>query len=117
MADEVPEVPPPANRGMWMLVIGLAIAILIVLAAMIGMAVKQAFWGQKPVATTTATLKPGEVPELNLDLAPGTSLTDARMDGANLVVRITGPDAEEILIIDPAKSKVLSRVRLNKKAP
>ncbi len=116
MADEVPEVPPPANRGMWMLVIGLGIAILLVLAAMIGMAVKQALWRPKPAATATATLKPGEVPELNIDLSPGTSLAEAHMDGANLVVRITGPDAEEILIVDPAKSRVLSRVRLNKKA-
>jgi len=100
-----------------MLVIGLGIAIIVVLAAMIGMAIKQAVWGPKSMPTATATLKPGEVPELNLDLAPGTALAEAHMDGANLVMRITGPEADEILIIDPAKSKVLSRVRLNKKAP
>jgi hypothetical protein len=99
-----------------MLVIGLGIAIIVVLALMIGMAIKQAVF-DKPAPTTTATFKPGEVPELNLDLAPGTSVAEARLDGANLVVRVTGPEADEVLIIDPAKSRVLSRVRFNKKAP
>ena len=84
---------------------------------MIGMAVKQAVFDAKPAPSATATLKPGEVPELNLELAPGTSVAESRMDGATLIVRITGPDADEILLIDPAKSKVLSRVRFNKKAP
>jgi hypothetical protein len=116
MADVVPQEPPPANRGLWMLVIGLGIAIIVVLALMIGMAIKQALF-DKPASTATATFKPGEVPELNLDLAPGTSVAEARLDGSNLVVRIAGPDADEVLIIDPTKSRVLSRVRFNKKAP
>ena len=38
------------------------------------------------------------------------------MDGNTLIVRISGPESEEILILDPAKQKVLSRVRFNKKA-
>jgi hypothetical protein len=99
-----------------MLVIGLGIAIIVVLALMIGMAIKQAVF-DKPAPTTTATFKPGEVPELNLELPAGTTVAEARLDGANLVVRITGPEADEVLIIDPAKSRVLSRVRFNKKAP
>lgn len=99
-----------------MLVIGLGIAIIVVLALMIGMAIKQAVF-DKPAPTTTATFKPGEVPELNLDLPAGTSVAEARLDGANLVVRVTGPEADEVLIIDPAKSRVVSRVRFNKKAP
>lgn len=116
MADVLPQEPPPTNRGLWMLVIGLGIAILLVLAAMIGMAVKQALY-DKPAAATTATLSPGEVPELNLDLPAGTAVAEARLDGSHLIVRVTGPEADEILVIDPAKSKVLSRVRFNKKAP
>ena len=116
MANVVPEAPPPANRGLWMLVIGLGIAIVVVVALMIGMAVKRAVF-DKPAEATVATLKPGEVPELNLDLPAGATVSETRLEGANLVVRITGPEAEEILIIDPAKSKVLSRVRFNKKAP
>jgi hypothetical protein len=111
-----PPIPAPANRGLWMLVIGLGIAILLVLAAMIGMAVKQAMYG-KPEALATATLNPGEIPELNLDLAAGTAIAETRLDGATLIVRITGPESEEILLLDPAKQKVLSRVRFNKRTP
>ena len=100
-----------------MLVIGLGIAIIVVLALMIGMAIKQAVFDKKDAPAATASLKPGEVPELNIDLAPGTAVAEARLDGATLVVRIAGHEADEVLVIDPAKSKVLSRVRFNKKAP
>lgn len=122
MADVVPQAPPPSNtntsnRGLWMLVIGLGIAILVVVAAMIGMAIKRTMFDTKAPASTTATLKPGEVPELNLDLPPGTSVAESRLDGATLIVRITGPEGDEILLIDPAKSRVLSRVRFSKRAP
>ena len=91
MADVVPQAPPPSNRGLRMLVIGLGVAILIVVAAMIGMAIKRAVFDPKAPASATATLKPGEAPELNLDLAPGTSVAESRLDGATLIVRITGP--------------------------
>lgn len=100
-----------------MLVIGLGIAIIVVLALMIGMAIKQAVFDKKDAPAATASLKPGEVPELNIDLAPGMTVTETRIDAGLLIVRITGASAEEILVIDPTKSKVLSRVRLNKQAP
>ena len=113
MPDVVPEAPPPANRGLWMLVIGLGIAILLVVAAMIGMAVKRAY-STEPAQTTTVAVKPGEIPELNLDLAAGQTIVDTRLEDGHLIVRVTGTAADEILVIDPAKSKVLSRVRFNK---
>jgi len=116
MADVVPQATPPSNRGLWMVVIGLGIAIIVVVAAMIGMAIKRTVFDKKP-ASATATLNPGDVPELNLDLPAGTTIAESRLDGATLVVRITGPDGDEILIIDPAKSRVLSRVRFTKRAP
>lgn len=116
MSDVVPEAPPPANRGLWMLVIGLGIAILLVVAAMIGFAIKKGF-NKEAEQTTTAAFRPGEVPELNLDLAPGQAIADTRIEGGLLIVRVTGTAADEILVIDPAKSKVLSRVRFNKKTP
>ena len=105
-----------------MLVIGLGIAILVVLALMIGMAIKQALYPKTgdtaaPAAAATASLKPGDAPELNLDLAPGMTVAETRMDGPHLIVRLTGPSTEEILVIDPAKQRVLSRIRFNKKTP
>ena len=113
MTDVVPEAPPPANRGLWMLVIGLGIAILLVVAAMIGMAIKRGY-ATEPAQTTTVAVKPGEVPELNLDLAAGQTIADTRIEDGLLIVRVTGTAADEVLVIDPAKSKVLSRVRFNK---
>ena len=123
MAEAIPQDPPPSNnRGLWMLVIGLGIAIIVVLALMIGMAIRQAVYGKPSETTaatpsTSATLKPGDVPELNLDLAPGMNVAETRMDGTHLIVRLTGPNAEEILVIDATKQRVLSRIRFNKKTP
>jgi hypothetical protein len=118
MAEVLPETPPPANRGLWMLVIGLGIAILLVVAAMIGMAIRNAYskGPEAPASTPQAPLQPGASPELNLDLEPGASVTEARMDGSNLIVRITAPASDEVLIIDPARSRVINRIRFNKKA-
>ena len=117
MADVVPETPPPANRGLWMLVIGLGIAILLVVAAMIGFAIKNAYSKDPGASTPQAPLQPGASPELNMDLEAGAAVTDARMDGTHLIVRITSPSSDEVLVIDPAKSRVINRIRFNKKAP
>lgn len=100
-----------------MLVIGLGIAILLVVAAMIGMGIRNAYNKDATPALSTSVVKPGEIPELNLDLAPGASITESRMEGTHLVVRITGPQGDEVLVIDPVRQKVLSRIRFNKKAP
>ncbi|MEQ1754675.1 MAG: hypothetical protein ABL973_11135 [Micropepsaceae bacterium] len=118
MAEVVPEQPPASNRGLWMLVIGLGIAILLVVAAMIGMAIRNAYSkGPETSAPVQATLKPGEAPELNLDLEPGATVSDAKMDGSLLIVRVTSPVSDEVLVIDPAKSKIINRIRFNRKAP
>jgi ABC-type lipoprotein release transport system permease subunit len=121
MTDVVPEQPPASNRGLWMLVIGLGIAILIVVAAMIAMAVRNMM--RKDAAATAphltsqaVVLKPGEIPELNVDLDPGAAVADAKLDGTTLVVRITAPDGDQVLIIEPSTSKVVSRIRFNRKA-
>ncbi len=107
MADVVPQPPPASNRGLWFLVVGLGVAILLVLAAMIGWAVNRARTDASPQAMAS---------ELNLDLAPDTAIAEARMDGTFLIVHITGPQGDEVLVIDPTKSKVISRVRFNKKS-
>lgn len=120
MTDVVPETPPPANRGLWMLVIGLGIAILLVVAAMVGMAIRRAWMPKKPepVATSEtapASFRPGETTELNLDLEAGASVTDAKLEGKTLVVRITAPSSDQVFMIDPETSKVISRIRFNRK--
>jgi hypothetical protein len=120
MTDVVPEQPPASNRGLWMLVIGLGIAILIVVAAMIAMAVRNVMHKDAPATSSqgqAVVLKPGEIPELNFDLDAGAAVADARLDGKTLVVRITAPTGDQVLIIEPSTSKVISRIRFNRKAP
>ena len=121
MTDVVPETPPPANRGLWMLVIGLGIAILLVVAIMVGMAIRRVWMPKKPEAVTTTsevaapTSLPGEAMELNLDLEPGASVADAKLEGRTLVVRVTSPTSDQVFMIDRDSSKVISRIRFNRK--
>lgn len=120
MTDVVPETPPPANRGLWMLVIGLGIAILLVVAIMVGMAIRRVWMPKKPEAQTTTevaepTSLPGEAMELNLDLEPGASVADAKLEGRTLVVRVTSPTSDQVFMIDRDSSKVISRIRFNRK--
>ena len=104
----------PANRGLWYLVIGLGVAILIVVAAMIGLAIRNAF-SKKPDTTALAvTTVPGDVPELALDLPAGATVAETHMEGTTLLVRINSPAGDEIFVIDPRAAKVLARVKLNK---
>lgn len=122
MTDVVPETPPPANRGLWMLVIGLGIAILLVVAAMIGMAIRRVWMAPPAEAASAAstlpqaTFRPGEALELNLDLEAGASVADARLEGRMLVVRITAPTSDQVLLIDHETSRVISRIRFNRRA-
>ena len=105
-----------------MLVIGLGIAILIVIAAMIGLTIRRAM--DKPDETASAPAipapapaapsRPGEAMELNVTLGPGETLADARLENGSLLVRITAPSGDQLLIIDPASSRVLHRIRFNR---
>ena len=118
---EVLTPPPPdnktANRGLLAVVIGLGIAILVVVAAMIGMAIRNVV-AKKPEATATTstavTTVPGDVPQLALDLPAGATVAETHMEGSNLLVRITTPAGDEIFIIDPRGAKMVARVKLNK---
>ena len=125
MSDVVPETPPPANRGLWMLVIGLGIAILIVIAAMIGLAIRRASNTAEPAQAAStqpspvpipaaAAARPGEAIELNIELAPGETLADARLENGTLLVRTTAATGDQLLLIDPASSRVLHRILFNR---
>ncbi len=124
MTDVVPETPPPANRGLWMLVIGLGIAILIVIAAMIGLTIRRAMDKPEetasasaipaPASTTAAPSRPGEAIELNFNLGPGEALADAHLENGTLLVRISSASGDQLLVIDPANSRVLHRIRFNR---
>ena len=114
--------PPPgenkdnqtANRGLWFVVIGLGVAILVVVAAMIGMAIRNVVLKKPEASGAAVTTVPGDVPQLALDLPAGATVAETHMEGANLLVRVTAPTGDEIFIIDPRAAKVTARVKLNK---
>ncbi len=117
MAEVLP--PPstdnkPGNRGLWFLVIGLGIAILVVVVAMIAMAVKNAFSKKTETSALAVTSVPGDVPQLALDLPAGATVSETHMEGTTLLVRISSPAGDEIFVIDPHAAKVIARVKLNK---
>ncbi|MBI1210452.1 MAG: hypothetical protein GC190_03235 [Alphaproteobacteria bacterium] len=119
MADVLSPPPPdnkPANRGLWILVIGLGIAILVVVAAMIGMAIRNVVYKKPVAAAPTITTIPGDVPELALDLPAGATVAETHIEAGNLLVRVTTPTGDEIFIIDPHAAKVVARIKLNKPA-
>ena len=108
-----------------MLVIGLGIAILIVIAAMIGLAIRRASNTAEPAQAAStqpspvpipaaAAARPGEAIELNIELAPGETLADARLENGTLLVRTTAATGDQLLLIDPASSRVLHRIRFNR---
>ena len=105
-----------ANRGLWLLVIGLGIAILIVLAAMIGMAIRNIVYKKPETSGPAITTVPGDVPQLAIDLPAGATVAESHMEGTNLLVRITSPAGDEIFVIDPRAAKVTARIKLNKPA-
>ena len=104
----------PANRGLWFLVIGLGVAILVVVAAMIAMAIKNAVSKKPETAASAVTSIPGDVPQLALDLPAGVTVAESHMEGATLLVRVTSPTGDEIFVIDSRAAKVVARVKLNK---
>ena len=88
MTDVVPETPPPANRGLWMLVIGLGIAILLVVAIMVGMAIRRVWMPKKPEAQTTTEVAEPTRPPYGVDIRLwqrtcelADELADALVDG------------------------------------
>ncbi len=105
---------PRANRGLWFLVIGLGIAILVVVTAMIAMAVKNALWKKAETNTLAVTSVPGDVPQLALDLPPGATVSETHMEGGTLLVRVSSPSGDEIFVIDPRGARVVARVKLSK---
>ena len=51
-------------------------------------------------------------PQLDLDIAPGSSVSRIELGGDRMAVHVTGGASDEILIIDIASGKLVGRVRL-----
>lgn len=104
------------SRTLLIVVIGLGVAIIVVLAAMVGMAIRNVVYKKPEASAPAITTVPGDVPQLAIDLPPGATVAESHMEGANLLVRITSPAGDEIFVIDPKAAKVTARIKLNKPA-
>ena len=114
--DNKPANENKANRTLLIVVIGLGVAIIVVLAAMVGMAIRNVVYKKPEASAPAITTVPGDVPQLAIDLPPGATVAESRMEGTSLLVRTTSPQGDEIFLIDPKAAKVTARVKLNKPA-
>jgi hypothetical protein len=105
-----------------MVTIGLGIAIVVVLALMVGLVVKRA--SEKAAAPLPAAGAPVPAPQMiakpaapvatTIMIKRGTALADARLDGGVLILRTVGGEADEVITLDPKTGQVLARVTLRK---
>lgn len=117
---------PPAGQGLakthpilLMVTIGLGVAIILVLALMVGMIVKRATAKPELGNPTATALKaptpaPGDTAFNTLNVREGTSIADARIEGGFLVLRTTSDMADEVMTFDPKTGQLLARITLKK---
>lgn len=107
------------NPILLMTVIGLGIAIVVVLALMVGMVVKRMNARQNEPkaqpATHSSIPQPGTPASYNtMIVREGTSIADAKIEGGLLVLRTTNDDADEVMTFDPKTGQLLARITLKK---
>jgi hypothetical protein len=105
-----------------MVTIGLGIAIIVVLALMVGLVVRRASVKPAnpeavaaiPVPVVTAVKAPQTTVSTTIVVRKGTALAEARFDDGVLVLRTVGGDADEVITMDPKTGHVLTRITLKK---
>lgn len=102
-----------------MVTIGLGIAIVLVLALMVGMIIKRATTKSEPASPVTTELKPpvpasGDTAFNSFVVREGTTIADARIEGGYLILRTTNDQADEVMTFDPKSGQMLARITLKK---
>lgn len=100
-----------------MTVIGLGIAIVVVVALMVGLIVRRGSTKPEPSPpdAVSAVTKPESAANYNtMVVREDTQIADARIDGGLLVVRTTGGEADEVMTFDPRTGQLLARITLKK---
>ena len=109
-----------SNPVLFTIVVGLGLAIIFVLALMIGLAIKRSGAPASAPTTPSSIPVPGNAaatinPAYNtFNIREGTTVADARIDGGLLIVRTTNDYADEILTFDPRSGQLISRITLKK---
>lgn len=101
-----------------MTTIGLGVAILVVLALMVGLAIRR--MNAKPQAApppVAGAQTPQPAPAANYNtmiVREGTAIADAKIEGGLLILRTTNDEADEVMTFDPKSGQLLARITLKK---
>jgi hypothetical protein len=96
--------PAPSYRGLLALVIILGVLILLGLVGLIVGAVLRAGNRAPAGVAYAATL-----------LAPGERIESTQLDGNRILLRLSGPNGEELVVLEAASGHVLGRIAINAK--
>jgi hypothetical protein len=103
MANSVAE-SAPSYRGLLALVIVLGVLIVLGMGALITAAILRA---GRPAAA-------GE-PYRAAIVAPGERIESTQIDGNRILLRLSGPNGEELVVVDAATGRVIGRIAVNAK--
>lgn len=99
------EVPvAPSHRGLLALVIILGVLILLGVVGLIVAAVFKSRGAPPADASYTATV-----------LAPSERIESTQLDGNRILLRLSGPNGEELVVLETASGHVLGRIAINAK--
>ena len=94
--------PPPSYRGLLALVIILGVLIVFGVVALIaGIAMR--IGNRAPSGAAYAANVP----------APGERIESTQLDGNRILVRLSGPNGEELVLLDAASGRVIGRIAIN----
>ena len=91
----------PSHRGLLALVIILGVLILLGVVGLIVAAVFKA-----------GNRAPADVPYAARVAAPGEKIESAQLDGNRVLLRLSGPKGEELVILDAGSGRVLGRTAI-----
>jgi hypothetical protein len=94
----------PSYRGL--------LALVILLGALIFLGVGALIAGAYLKATRPAT---GTAPYLATVAAPGERIESTELNGNRILLRLGGPNGEELVVIDAASGRVVGRIAVNAK--
>jgi hypothetical protein len=94
----------PSHRGLLALVIILGALILLGVVGLIVAAVLKAQTRAPADASFAATV-----------LAPGAHVESAQLDGNRILIKLSGPSGEELVILEAVSGHVLGRIAINAK--
>jgi len=94
--------PSPSYRGLLALVITLGVLILLGVGALIAGAMLRA-GNRAPSGTAYAA---------NV-LAPGERIESTQLDGNRILLRLSGPNGDELVVLDAGSGRVIGRIAVN----